>query len=250
MDKQGPVFEIRRGVKQGDPLFPILFNCLLEDVFQKLNRESKGIKINGTWFNNLRFADDVVLISQDAEELQEMASEFEEEGLKVGLHINVQKTVLISNQKVKPEIKLGSKKVTVTESTIYLEQSVSFENNLEKEIRRRAQTWKNFWSLRGIYKNKMSMKVKKKICESCTLPVFTYGSQTWVTTEAQILKLSRTQLATKWSLAGIKWRDKIRNTYIRELTGVKDCRYIIKKLKFDYAGHVARGEEGRWERKV
>ncbi len=34
------------------------------------------------------------------------------------------------------------------------------------------------------------------------------------------------------------------------LSTVIGCRYIIKKLKFNYAGHVARGEEGRWERKV
>ncbi len=56
------------------------------------------------------------------------------------------------------------------------------------------------------------MKVKKKKLEGCTLPVLNYGSQTWATTEAQILKLSRTQLAMGWSLAGIKRRDKIRNT--------------------------------------
>ncbi len=98
--------------------------------------------------------------------------------------------------------------------------------------------------LRTLCKSKTLMKVKKKILESCTPPVLTYGSQTWATIEAQILKVSRTQLAMERSLASIKRRDKIRNTCIRELTGVKNCKYIIKKLKFDYTGHVARGEEG------
>ncbi len=83
------------------------------------------------------------------------------------------------------------------------------------------------------------MKVKKKILESCAIPVLIYGSQKWATTEAQNLKLSGTQIAMEPSLAGIKRRDKMRNTYIRELTGAKDRRFIIKKLKFDYAGHVA-----------
>ncbi len=237
-------FRNKTGCQTGDPLSANLFNYPLEGVYQKLNCESKGIKNNGAKLNNLRFADDVVLISQDGGELQKMASEFEE-GLKVGLHINMQKSVLISYQKSKLEIILGNKKVTVTRSTIYLGQSLPFENNLENEIsRRRAQAWKNFLSLRGIYKSKMTMKVKKKILESCTLPVLTYGSQTWATTEAQNLKLSRTETANG---AFPGWRrDEIRNTYIRKLTGA------IKKLKLDYAGHVARGggrisgKEGCW----
>ncbi len=95
------------------------------------------------------------------------------------------------------------------------------------------------------------MEVKKKILESCTLPVLTYGSQTWAITEAQNLKLGRIQIAMEPSLAGIKWRDKMRITYIKELTGAKDCTFIFKKLKFDYAGHLARerrisGKDGCW----
>ena len=37
--------------------------------------EEKGMKVYGVWLNNLRFADDVVLISSSVVELQEMAEE-------------------------------------------------------------------------------------------------------------------------------------------------------------------------------
>ena len=30
---EGDYFEIKKGVKQGDPLTPILFNCALEEIF-------------------------------------------------------------------------------------------------------------------------------------------------------------------------------------------------------------------------
>lgn len=38
-----------------------LFTACLEDVFEKLNMETKGIYINGEYANNPRFADDIIL---------------------------------------------------------------------------------------------------------------------------------------------------------------------------------------------
>ncbi len=34
MDKEGEIFQIQKGVKQGDPLSPNLFNVVLEEVFR------------------------------------------------------------------------------------------------------------------------------------------------------------------------------------------------------------------------
>ena len=63
LEENGLYFPINRGVKQGDPWSPALINCALEDIFKKLNWTNKDIKINGAYLNNLRFADDLVLIA-------------------------------------------------------------------------------------------------------------------------------------------------------------------------------------------
>ena len=63
--KKGPVFKITNGMKQGDPLSSNLFNCVLEEIFRKMDWEGKGIKIGGEYLNNLRFADNIILISTD-----------------------------------------------------------------------------------------------------------------------------------------------------------------------------------------
>ncbi len=131
LDKSGPTFEIKQGVKHGEPLSTNLFNSLLEEVFQKLNWGGRGVKINGLWLNNLRFAADGVLMSRDGEDLQKMTKELECEACKVGLKINHKKTVLISNQNTQPEIMLSNNKILVENSTIYLVQ----DNCIRKEPR-------------------------------------------------------------------------------------------------------------------
>ncbi len=42
------------------------------------------------------------------------------------------------------------------------------------------------------------------------------------------------------SITGTKLEDKVRSSKIRDLTGTKNIKYIIKKLKLKYVGHIKR----------
>ena len=51
-----------------------------------------GIKIAGRNINNLRYADDTILIVESEEELKSFLMKVKEESEKVGLKLNIQKT--------------------------------------------------------------------------------------------------------------------------------------------------------------
>ena len=51
-----------------------------------------GIKIAGRNINNLRYADDTTLMEEREEELKNLLMKVKEEGGKVGLKLNIQKT--------------------------------------------------------------------------------------------------------------------------------------------------------------
>ena len=56
-----------------------------------LEETQVGIKIAGRNINNLRYADDTTLMAE-SEELQNLLMKVKEEGEKVGLKLNIQKT--------------------------------------------------------------------------------------------------------------------------------------------------------------
>lgn len=250
LEKLGGLIQIERGVRQGDPLSPKLFSATLERVFRQLNWDNIGIVINGSRLTHLRFADDVVLFSETPSVLQEMLEELVRESAKVGLTMNADKTKLLTNSE-KVEIKVMNKTIEYQDEYIYLGQVISTENLHEKEINRRlANSWKRYWSLKEVMKNEeFSIKLKRKLYESCVLPVLTYGCQTWALTNTQLRKLSVCQRAMERSMLGVRRRDRKRNTEIRRETKVTDAIFKIKTLKWRWAGHTLRGID-KWSQRV
>ena len=68
-----------RGVRQGDTISPKLFTATLESIFRRLNWENKGVKVDGEFLSNLRFADDIFLGTETPQELQQMLQELSDE---------------------------------------------------------------------------------------------------------------------------------------------------------------------------
>ncbi len=248
MEKKGLEFEITNGVKQGDPLSPNLFNNIIEEIFWEMEWKNMGIRIDGKWLSNLRFADDVTLFAQDMETLQKMALDLVETSEKAGLKINIKKTVLsqaMEKSNTKSEVVIKGKKIQKVEEVTYLGQIIAFQDRLDKELTRWvSQAWRNFWSLKSVYQTRTPLRLKSKLLETCTYAALTYATQ------KQLTKIYRTQLVMERSVRGKKLKDRVRNSKIRDLMGTKNLKYVVKKLKLRYAGHIKRYNEDRWEKRV
>ena len=99
------MFEIQRGTKQGDPLSSLLFKAVLqaalEDDLTCWREEGMVIHLGDhqtDCLSNLRFADDVPLLSTSLEQLKRMMRDFKRCTEKVGLKRHPDKTKILSNQ--------------------------------------------------------------------------------------------------------------------------------------------------------
>ncbi|NXH21173.1 PO21 protein, partial [Bucco capensis] len=82
---------IKSGVKQGDPMSPILFNLCIYPLLCKLENSPKGFQVGNTKISTMAFADDLVLLSNLWEGMEDNLKILEEFCHLTGLKINVQK---------------------------------------------------------------------------------------------------------------------------------------------------------------
>ena len=91
-------FQVGKGVCQGCILSPCLFNLYTEYVLINagLDETQAGIKIARRNISKLRYADDTTLLAESKEELKSLLMKMKEEGEKVGLKLNIQKTKIMA----------------------------------------------------------------------------------------------------------------------------------------------------------
>ena len=65
-----------------------------------LDEAQAGIKIFRKNINNLRYADDTTLMAESKEELKSLLMKVKDEGEKVGLKLNIQKTKIMASSPI------------------------------------------------------------------------------------------------------------------------------------------------------
>ena len=92
-------FQIRKREPQGCILSPCLFNLYAEYIRRNagLDEAQAGIKIAGRNINNLCYSYDTTFIAENEEELKSLLMKVKEEGGKVGLKLNIQKTKIMAS---------------------------------------------------------------------------------------------------------------------------------------------------------
>ena len=84
---------VQRGVRQGCPLSPKLFNLYSELIVRHaLDKWEDGIEIGGTIYNNLIYADDVALLATTEGNLQQLVNDVGKAFERFGLSLNAKKT--------------------------------------------------------------------------------------------------------------------------------------------------------------
>ena len=92
LHKESNKISTRKGVRQGDTIWPKVFTTALESISQRLSWESRGLKIDAECLGHLRFADDILVCANTPYEVQEMLQGLADESENQGMKMNKSKT--------------------------------------------------------------------------------------------------------------------------------------------------------------
>ena len=172
--------KIKRGVRQGCVLCPDLFSLYNEIIMRNIEGQP-GIRVGGHNINNLRYADDTVLISENEKDLQQLLNIVESKSKEKGLELNSKKTeVMVISRKEEPpliNITINSIKLKQRDHFKYLGALVSKDGRNNTEISARiAQAKMTFQKMKTVLTNShISIQARKRTVECCIEPILMYG---------------------------------------------------------------------------
>ena len=225
--------DIKKGMRQSDTISPKLFSAGLRDIFKRLNWSKAGIKINGKYLSHLPFADDIVIFSNNAENLQAHIKALNESSKASGLKMNLNKTqVMFSDFSIPRPVKAEDQQLEQVNRYIYLGRMMTMNDDIMAEILNRTKlSWKAFGKKSTIFKSNMPICLKRKVFNQCVLPVLTYGCETWTLNTKAAQKLKVTQRSMERQMLNISLRDKRRNAWIRQQPKIYDIMRRVASCK-------------------
>ena len=145
-----------------------------------LDEAQTGIKIAGRVINNLRYADDSILMEESKEELKSLLMKVREESEKAGLKINIQKTKLMASGHI-TSWQIDEETVeTVTDFT-FLGSRITADGHCRHEIKRRFLLGsKTMTNLDSILKSRdITLPTMVCLVKAMVFPVIMYGCESW-----------------------------------------------------------------------
>ena len=150
-----------------------------------LEEAQAGIKIARRSINNLRYADDTTL-KAESEELKGLLMKVKEEGEKVGLKLNIQKTKIMASCPV-TSWQIDGDRVEPVADFIFLGSKITADVDCSHEIKRCLLLGrKAVTNLDSIFKNRdITLPTKVHVVKAMVFPVVMYGYDSWTIKEAE-----------------------------------------------------------------
>ena len=141
-----------------------------------LDEAQAGIKIAGRNMNNLRYADDTILIAESKEKLKSLLMKVKEESKKVGLKFNIQKTKIMASGPITSWQIDGVGKQWKQWDFIFLGSKITADGDCSHEMKRCLLLGRQaMTNLDSVLKSRdITLPTKVHLVEAMVFPVVTY----------------------------------------------------------------------------
>lgn len=242
---------IEKGVRQGCPLSPRLYNIYAQEIFQHPYFKKWGFKINGERIADISYADDKVLLAETPQQLQKMVRRLHIESQKFGMKINVDKTEVMQIEKSKSEkplrIEIDGRYLKQVDQYKYLGSKITADGRDVEEIKTRLGMARNaFNNMERVLRDKgMGIELRLKLLRCYVWSVARYASETWTLTKSTCRKIEAFELWCYRKMQRIKWTEKITNKEVLQRLNMEEAALvkILSNKKEKYLRERAENDE-------
>ena len=161
---------------------PCLLNLYAEYITRNagLEEAQAGIKIARRNINNLRYADDTTLMAESEKELKSLLMKVKEESEKVGLKLNIQKTMIMASGPI-TSWEVDGETVEAVSDFIFWGSKITADGDCNHETKRHLLLGrKAITKLDSILKSRDIALLKKvHVVKATVYPVAMYGCESW-----------------------------------------------------------------------
>ena len=177
-------------------LSPCLFNFYAEYIMRNtgLEEAQAEIKIAGRNINNLKYADDTILMAESEEELKRLLMKVKEESEKVGLKLNIQKNKIMASGPISSWEIDGETVETVSDFIyfyFFFASKITADGDWSHEIKRRLLLGRKVMTnLDSILKSRdITLSAKACLIKVMVFPVVIYGCESLTVKKAECWKI-------------------------------------------------------------
>ncbi len=183
---QSMPFPVKRGVRQGDVLSPLLFNLFLNDIVPLLQEESSTPpKLINTVVGCLLYADDLMILSTTAEGLQNSLNKLNRYCTTWKLDINLEKSKIMCMSKggrsKDKDFHLGDSEIKCTHSYTYLGVEISKSGSAKQAqhalYKKALRAWFKLRQL--VIGSDLPPQTIINMFDQLVKPVALYGAEVW-----------------------------------------------------------------------
>ena len=151
-----------------------------------LEEAQTGIEIAGRNINNLRYADDTTFMAESEEELKSLLMKVKVESEKVGLKLNIQKTMIMASGPI-TSWEIDGERVETVSDFILGGSKVTADGNCSHEIKRHLLLGRKVMTnLYSIFKSRdITLPTKVYLVKAMVFPVVMYGCESWTVKKAE-----------------------------------------------------------------
>lgn len=239
---------INKGVRQGCILSPLLYNIYSEAIMKDaLDECDIGVKINGLIVNNIRYADDTVLLAESSLDLQKLIDSIVLSSEKWNLKINHKKTkvMLFSRSAMHEtiELKCNGQDLKQTSEFRYLGRLFHCNNKDIVEVKSRVGQAKNVFMKfnKLLTESKLKISTRVRFLKCYVWSVFLYACEAWTLTACSIRTINAFEMWCYRRIMKVSWNAYRSNTQVLKRCGqVPELLQTIKRRQVSYFGHFMR----------